>query len=111
MEAETKMTTIHAVYQGGVLRPMQPLTLAEGEVVEVTVVPARIRPMQLPPPTPEEEEYIQRLKAAKTIDELFAVASTAPPSPEGYDLCAALQANRAATGERLPYPPGGKETP
>jgi hypothetical protein len=29
---------------------------------------------------------------------------TAPPLPEGYDLCKALNENRKATGERLLFP-------
>jgi predicted DNA-binding antitoxin AbrB/MazE fold protein len=97
------MTTVLAVYEGGVLRPVEPLTLAEGQTVQVTVHPhPPVLPMR--PPTPEEEDYVRRLQAAKTIEEMFAVMETAPPLPEGYDLCKALNANRKATGERLPFP-------
>ena len=55
-------------------------------------------------PTAEEEEFARRLKATKTPAEMFAVIESAPPEPEGYDLCRALDENRKQTGERLPYP-------
>ena len=32
----------------------------------------------------------------------------APPSPEGYDLCQALEANRNATGERALFARSGE---
>ena len=55
-------------------------------------------------PTPAEDDYARRIKAAQSLDEIYAVMATAPPLPEGYDLCQALNANRKATGERLPFP-------
>jgi predicted DNA-binding antitoxin AbrB/MazE fold protein len=94
----TAPTTVLAVYQGGVLRPAQPLPLAEGETVEVTVT----RPQSAPPST--EEEVIQRMKAAKTLQELFAAYETLPPPADGYDLMKALNENRRLSGERPLYP-------
>ena len=35
---------------------------------------------------------------------VYAVMATAPPLPDGYDLCQALNANQKATGERIPFP-------
>ena len=35
--------TVQAVYTGGVLRPAQPLALAEGESVEVTIASSEVR--------------------------------------------------------------------
>jgi predicted DNA-binding antitoxin AbrB/MazE fold protein len=98
--------TIQAVYEGGVLRPTQPLDLAEGATVEVTITGASAKQNEptLRPPTPEEEDYARRLKAAKSLEEMYAVMATAPPLPEDYDLCRALNANRKATGERLLFP-------
>ncbi len=91
--------TIQAIFEGGVLRPVVPLTLPEGETVALTIV--RTGP-SLRGPNPVEEEYTRRVKAARSLDELYAVMATAPPLPEGYDLCEALNANRRATGcERL----------
>jgi predicted DNA-binding antitoxin AbrB/MazE fold protein len=96
--------TVQAVFTGGVLRPLEPLTLAEGEVVEVTILPAKPAGPHLRPPTAEEEDYARRLKAARSLDEMLAAVATAPPLPDGYDLCQALNANRRVTGERLLYP-------
>jgi predicted DNA-binding antitoxin AbrB/MazE fold protein len=96
--------TVQAVYTGGVLRPVQPLALAEGETVEVTISPAKSAGPQLRPPTPEEEDYARRVKAARSLEEMLAALTTAPPLPDGYDLCEALNANRRATGERPLFP-------
>ncbi|HMC67092.1 MAG TPA: antitoxin family protein [Gemmataceae bacterium] len=92
--------TVRAVYAGGVLRPVQPLALDEGEAVEVTVARTKPAVSTLRPPTPEEEDYARRIKAAKSLEEMHAVMATAPPLPNGYDLCRALNANREAIGER-----------
>ena len=102
--------TVRAVYQGGVLRPVQPLALDEGETVEVTIAKARPARPALRPTTPEEEDYIRRLEAAQSVEEMIAIMATAPPTPQDYDLCQALNANRKATGERLlfPEPENGK---
>jgi len=93
--------TVQAVYTGGVLRPLQPLALAEGETVEVIVTPAAPTPQ---PPTPEEEAYARRVRAAGSLDELLAVIESAPPPPAGYDLSRALDDNRGAAGERPLFP-------
>lgn len=50
-------TTIEAVYEAGVLRPLSPLELEEGERVAVTVAPSRLPGPPLPKPgarTPAE---------------------------------------------------------
>ena len=96
-------TMIRAIYEGGVLRPAQPLALAEGEAVDVIVHPVRPGATAMLPPTPEEQDYARRLHAAASIEELFAVMATASPLPPGYDLEQALNANRIATGERPPF--------
>src|SRR6266404_4386595 len=96
--------TIRAVYAGGVLRPTRPLALREGEAVDVTIVQIKPLGSALRPPTPAEQEYARRIKAAQSLEEMYAVMATAPPLPEGYDLSQALNANRKATGERLSFP-------
>ena len=96
--------TVRAVYEHGVLRPVEPLSLPEGEAVDVTIATARSTGPTLRPPTPEEQDYERRIKAVQSLDELYAVMATAPGPPEGYDLSVALNANRAATGERPPFP-------
>jgi hypothetical protein len=52
-----------------------------------------------------EEEIIQRMKAAKTLEELFAAYESAPPPADGYDLLEALNENRIRNGERPLIPP------
>jgi predicted DNA-binding antitoxin AbrB/MazE fold protein len=88
------MTTVNAIYQGGVLRPTEPLPLAEGAEVRVTVEPTT---------AVSEEEIIRRMKAAKNVQELFAAYELLPPV-EGYDLIAALNETRILAGE-LPLLP------
>jgi predicted DNA-binding antitoxin AbrB/MazE fold protein len=105
------MITIRAVYEGGVLRPVQPLVLPEGETVEVTIAKTRPADPPLRAPTDAEADYARRLQAAQTLDEMYAVMATAPPLPEGYDLSQALNANRKATGERLPFPEPSGSSP
>jgi hypothetical protein len=56
------------------------------------------------PSTSAEEEYARRIKAAQSLEEMYAIMAKAPRLPEGYDLCQALNANRRATGERPPFP-------
>jgi predicted DNA-binding antitoxin AbrB/MazE fold protein len=98
--------TVQAVYAGGVLRPVQPLALPEGATVQVTVATAEPAAPRIRPPTLEEADYERRVKAARTLEELYAVMATAPPLPEWYDLVEALNANRRATGERLLFAEG-----
>jgi predicted DNA-binding antitoxin AbrB/MazE fold protein len=93
------VTTIKAVYENGVLRPAQPLPLREGETVEVTVSREGSEASVI-----GEQTVIQRMEAAKSLQELFAAYETLPPPADGYDLCKALNDNRKATGERLLYP-------
>ena len=95
--------TVRAIYENGVLRPVEPLTLPEGEAVDLTIATLQPAAQILRAPTSEEEDYARRIKAAKSLDEMYAVIKTAPKLPEGYDLCRALSANRQATGERLPF--------
>ena len=98
-------TTFQAVFEGGVLRPTRPLAFSEGEMIDVIVLDSRPKGVPMRAPTPEEEDYGRRLMATTTLAEMYAVMATAPHSPEDdYDLCAALNANRKATGERLLYP-------
>jgi predicted DNA-binding antitoxin AbrB/MazE fold protein len=101
-------TTIRAVYQGGVLRPEQPLPLAEGETVEITLN----RPIPAAPPlTPAEEEAIRRIREAKTVEEWAAAADALPTPDDGYDLLEALNENRRLSGERLLFLPESEGEP
>jgi predicted DNA-binding antitoxin AbrB/MazE fold protein len=95
--------TVRAVYEHGILRPVEPLALFEGEAVEVTIAYADKAEPMLRSPTPLEQDYARRIKAAQTLEEIYAVMATAPGLPEGYDLCRGLSANRTAIGERPPF--------
>jgi predicted DNA-binding antitoxin AbrB/MazE fold protein len=101
--------TIRAVYENGVLRPDQPLELAEGEAVQVTVTPWRLQPLSLPPPTPEQAEALRRISEAKTLDAMWAALDAAedlfPSPPDGYDLLKALDENRKFSGWYRPLTP------
>ena len=89
-------TTIRAVVQGGMLRPLQPLDLHEGETVEVTVSSSR----EASAPAISEEELIRRIQDCKSYHELFEVTKLLPPDDGGYDIVKALDANRRWSGER-----------
>ncbi|MFO0849727.1 MAG: antitoxin family protein [Gemmataceae bacterium] len=45
------ITTVSAVYEGGIIRPSVPLPFADGTQVQVTVA---VNPADLPAPDPEE---------------------------------------------------------
>jgi predicted DNA-binding antitoxin AbrB/MazE fold protein len=104
------MISVLAIYEKGVLRPTEPLDLKEGQSVQLSVYPHL--PLQpLRSPTPEEEDYARRVKAAKTLQELHAVMQTAPPSPNDTDdIVAMINESRRLTGFRIPDPhPAGEE--
>ena len=94
--------TVRAIYEHGVLRPVEPLALPEGEAVDVTIATTKPAAPIMRAPTPDEEDYTRQIKAAQVPRRrMYAVMATAPRLPEGYDLSRALNANREATGERL----------
>jgi predicted DNA-binding antitoxin AbrB/MazE fold protein len=104
--------TIRAVYQGGVLRPVEPLALPEGETVEVTIARTKLVGPPLRAPTPAEEDYARRLKAAQSLDEMYAVMATAPSSPDDpYDIVSWINESRRLTGFRMPDPDPVGEKP
>jgi len=103
--------TVRAVYENGVLRPVEPLALPEGATVAVTITAAGPSHSVMRAPSLEEESYARRVKAARSLDEMFAVMANAPRLPEGYDLGTALNANRKAAGERLVLPERDDECP
>lgn len=85
------MSTIQAIYQDGVFKPKQPVSLPEG--TEVTVEPAA-------PPTEETplEREIRRL-TSRTPEEIMAArerilkaSRPARPVPEGKTLTEVVQA-------------------
>ncbi len=102
---------VRAVYENGVLRPVEPLALPEGVTVALTITAAGPFHTVMRPPSQEEESYSRRLRAARSLDEMFAVMANAPRLPAGYDLGAALNANRKAVGERLVFPERNDECP
>lgn len=79
-----------AVYENGTLRTPDPLPFAEGETVQLVVTRGSARP--------SDEEIVAMMRAAKSPEELFALADTYITAPAGYDLCEALDANRRRDG-------------
>jgi predicted DNA-binding antitoxin AbrB/MazE fold protein len=88
------MTTVQAVYEGGVLRPVHPLPLAEGETVEVTVAQTRAKLSQ--------EEWERRIRAAKNIQEWVELANTCPYEGPDVDILKMINESRRLTGFRVP---------
>ena len=86
-----------AIYHRGSLKPTEPLPLAEGQSVEITIDSA-------PSNRPSEEEIIRRIRAAKTLEEVFAIMEAFPEEDDGYDLYQAMNANRHPS-ERVLFPP------
>ena len=89
--------TTTAVYRQGTLVPTAPLPLVEGESVEITIV-------STPKNRPSEDEIIRRIRAAKTLEEAFAITEEFPEDDDGYDLYQAMNANRHPS-ERVLFPP------
>jgi predicted DNA-binding antitoxin AbrB/MazE fold protein len=101
--------TILAIYENGVLRSTTPLALTEGETVHLAVTPTKgagpVIESRLESKSPAEAEAIRRIKATKTIEELFSVVESLPQqTDDGYDFLQALNDNRAP-GERPLFPP------
>jgi predicted DNA-binding antitoxin AbrB/MazE fold protein len=104
--------TVRAVYEGGVLRPLEPLALPEGETFDVTIAQTKLLGPPLRAPTPAEEDYARRISAAKSLKEMFAVMATAPSSPEDeFDIVKAINESRRLTGFRMPDPDPAEEKP
>jgi predicted DNA-binding antitoxin AbrB/MazE fold protein len=94
--------TFRAVYTGGVLRPVQPLALTEGETVDVTVAPTTSAALM------SEDEMIRRIQACQTYEEWLEVTKLLPSDDGGYDIVKALDDNRRWSGERPLLPEEGK---
>jgi predicted DNA-binding antitoxin AbrB/MazE fold protein len=84
---------VQAVYEGGVLRPLQQLALHEGETVEVTVVKTRVDASS------NAGDVSQRLLSARTIAEWVEATKLLPSDDGGYDILKALNNNRRWSGE------------
>jgi predicted DNA-binding antitoxin AbrB/MazE fold protein len=89
--------TVRAVYAGGVLRPVQPLALAEGETVDVTIAPGDTVAAAA---SATEDEVILRIQACKTYQEWLEVTKMLPADDGAYDIVQALDDNRRWSGER-----------
>jgi predicted DNA-binding antitoxin AbrB/MazE fold protein len=92
--------TIQAVFAGGVLRPVKPLTLTEGQTVELTIEPGPRQPLS-------EDEVIRRIQACTSYQEWLAVTKTLPTDDDGYDIIKALDENRRWSGDRPLIPAEG----
>ncbi len=97
--------TIQAVYTGGVLRPIEPLALKEGETVEVTIAPAAASPSPAPL---SEDEIVQRIQECKTYQEWLEVTKALPQDDGSYDIVKALDENRRWSCDRPILPNEGE---
>jgi predicted DNA-binding antitoxin AbrB/MazE fold protein len=106
------MIQVPAVFENGVLKPLAPVKLTEGQRVIIQIrlqgkealeeLWSRPSPFPL---TPEHEAYRERLKTAKTFQEFLEVVRTAPPDPEPSDLGVDFDANQKASGTyRISFP-------
>jgi len=97
---DAHMTTISAVYEGGVFRPTEKFDLAEGDVVDLTV--------SKPAPPPAEpmtmDEWSRRIAAAKSIQEWADLANTCPDEDPEFDVIKAINESRRLTGFRMVDP-------
>src|SRR5438874_12306331 len=100
-------TTLRAVYTGGVLRPEQPLSLPDGQVVEVTISAANAAPA---PSAMSEDEIIRQIEACKSYHDWFELTKLFPADDGGYDIVKALDDNRRWSGE-LPLLPDEDNRP
>lgn len=93
------MTTLTtpAVFENGVFRPTAPVSLREGERVEIVV---HTTPVAVP-----EEEMARRRKIVEELHKLDAEADAEPD--DGYDLIAEINAERIRSGARPIIPPAG----
>lgn len=87
--------SVLAVYENGVLRPKEPLALAEGQTVEITVSEPTLGEVPL-----SEGEVNRRIKAATSIQEWVELTKLLPPDDGGYDIVTALNDNRKSRLER-----------
>jgi len=94
------MLTTQAVYEGGVLRPVEPLSLPEGKKVDVVITDTEFAGPPRGARTPAEEEYARRVQAAKSVAEMHAVMGTAPPD-DMTDIVEAINESRRQTGFRM----------
>jgi predicted DNA-binding antitoxin AbrB/MazE fold protein len=90
------MISVMAVYENGVLRPKEPLPLAEGQTVSLTVAPAQ--------PALSPEEWERQIRAAKTIQEWVALANASPNPETEFDVVKAMNETRRLSGFRMPSP-------
>src|SRR5437660_11737178 len=86
-------TTFTALYEGGVLRPSEPLPFDEGTKVDVIATVSRDSSVL------SEAEAIRRIESAKTVEEWAAAANAPTDSDDEYDLMKALDENRRLSGD------------
>ncbi len=103
-------TIIRAVYEGGVLRPTEPLALSDGESVEIFITQTTSPGPRLREPTLAEEDFIRRISEAKSLEEMFAVMDASPGASEDeLDIVKAIDQSRRLTGFRMPDPGPAEE--
>ena len=89
--------TIPAIYENGVLKPMNPLPLSDGTRVRVTVV------LETPRSSTDSQ---RRSEMVAALDSLIETPDE--DMDDGYDLLRSLDENRSQ-GERKLFPPELKD--
>jgi predicted DNA-binding antitoxin AbrB/MazE fold protein len=80
--------TVRAIYESGVLRPIEPLKLPEGEAVDVTIATTQAAAPSVRAPIPEAEDYRRRIPSNRRV--------RAGPDDLGYALM--IEPNRCPAG-------------
>jgi predicted DNA-binding antitoxin AbrB/MazE fold protein len=105
MEIAPMITNIRAIYEGGVLRPIDAIFLAEGEAVNVAITQFDQPESPVRHTTTEEADYARRIRESKSLQEMFTVMASAPTSNvEMIDIVNELNQSRRLTGFRQPDP-------
>jgi predicted DNA-binding antitoxin AbrB/MazE fold protein len=95
---------VPAIYENGVLRLTERVSLRDGQQVSVSIAPV-VSP----------DEWERQIRAARTIGEWVALANACPdtdPDPyPGYDVIKAINETRRLTGFRMPDPEPDDEGP
>ncbi len=95
------MIVANAVYHHGKLEPSEPLELEEGQEVRLQIdTPQPV--FQKRVLTSNELKLIERLKKARSLEELHNIINSAPPISEEVDVLQAINETRRQTGFRVP---------
>jgi predicted DNA-binding antitoxin AbrB/MazE fold protein len=83
---------VKAVFENGKFRPLDPTPFVHGEELVMAVVSK----------AEQDDPYLEKLRSAATLEEMFEIANTIPNDPEDtYDLVEALNENRKGSRDAM----------